>query len=121
MERQQFIIILPFMVTLYVGVNVLSGLYKRVWRFVNLTDAAAMAQSIAGAAFVCVVWRTLDPGTFTHGPIPFGVLLIHPFLAFIALVGVRLTRRTLVSACCRQKTAEPGRVRAPSGAVDWIR
>jgi FlaA1/EpsC-like NDP-sugar epimerase len=103
MERRQFIIVLPLVVTFYVGINVLSGLYKQVWRFVSLTDAAAMAQSVAGAAFVCVLWRSLDPGTFTQGPMPFGVLLIHPFLTFAALVGVRLTRRTLYQRAAARK------------------
>ena len=94
-ERQQFVLVLPFILTLYACVNALTGLYKRVWRFVDLTDAVAIAKSIAAAAFVCVLWRTLDSGAFTHGPIPFGVLLIHPLLTFTALVGVRLIRRTL--------------------------
>jgi FlaA1/EpsC-like NDP-sugar epimerase len=94
-ERRQFALILPFIVALYVGVNFLSGLYNRVWRFVNLTDAIAMARSIAGAAIVCLLWRTLDSGTLAHGPVPFGVLLIHPLLTFTGLVGVRLTRRAL--------------------------
>lgn len=94
-ERRQFALVLPFILALYGGVNVLSGLYKRVWRFINLTDAVAIGQSVAGAALVLVLWRTLDSGVLTHGPVPFGVLLIHPLLAFTALVGVRLTRRTL--------------------------
>jgi FlaA1/EpsC-like NDP-sugar epimerase len=94
-ERHQFVVVLPFILTLYVGVNIVSGLYNRVWRFVNLTDAVAIARAIASAAFICLLWRTLDSGAYTHGPIPFGVLLIHPLLTFTALVGVRLVRRTM--------------------------
>ncbi len=86
---------LPFVVSLYVGANIASGVYKRIWRFFGLNDAAAMAASVSVAFIVCFVWRVLDSGVFADTPVPFGVLAIHPLLAYTGLVEARLTRRIL--------------------------
>ena len=61
--QKQFIIVLPFAVSLYVGINFLSGLYNRVWRFFGLRDAAAMAICVSSAALVSGVWRLAYSGT----------------------------------------------------------
>ncbi len=93
--QKQFLTVLPFAVFLYSGVNVLLGIYNRVWRFTGLRDAAAIASSVACVALVGSLWRLTYSGVLTHGPVPFGVLLIHPFLTYSAMIGIRLTRRIL--------------------------
>jgi FlaA1/EpsC-like NDP-sugar epimerase len=89
---RQFVILLPFAVSLYVTSNYISGLYNLVWRFIEMRDAVAIANVVAPAATVLIMYRLIDSGPL---PIPLGVLLIHPFFTFSAFVGVRLTRRIL--------------------------
>ena len=53
----------------------------------------------------------LDAGVFAGTPVPFGVLVIHPFLVFVALVGGRLARRVLYDrAGAREQTSAPAAV-----------
>jgi FlaA1/EpsC-like NDP-sugar epimerase len=94
-SRRQFIIVVPFAVLLYTSVSVLSGLYNRVWRYVNLSDAVAMANVVAFSTLVSTLWRAFGSGALTAGVIPFGVLLIHPFIVFSVMIGVRMARRLL--------------------------
>jgi FlaA1/EpsC-like NDP-sugar epimerase len=94
-SRKQFLIVVPFAVLLYTTVSVVSGLYNRVWRYVNLSDAVAMANAVAFSTLVSTLWRAFDSGALTQGVIPFGVLLIHPFIIYSGMIGVRLARRLL--------------------------
>ena len=91
----QMLLVLPFAVLLYLAANVVSCGYKRVWRFVGLRDALAIANTVIAASVVALAWRVFDTGTFAGTPVPFGVLVIQPVLTFAALVGVRLMRRIL--------------------------
>jgi FlaA1/EpsC-like NDP-sugar epimerase len=102
----QLQLVLPFVVFLYVSLNVAFGIYKQVWRFFSLRDVQALASSVAIAFVVTVIWRFLvDPGIFADTPVPFGVLLIHPFLAFAAQSSARLTRRTLSERALSKRPA----------------
>jgi FlaA1/EpsC-like NDP-sugar epimerase len=92
---RQLEIVLPVAVLLYLILDVVTGAYDRVWRFFGLRDAAAIARVAMVSFLVSIVWRFVDPGVFAQTPIPIGILLIHPMLAFAALVGARLTRRVL--------------------------
>jgi FlaA1/EpsC-like NDP-sugar epimerase len=105
-DRQQ-LLLLPFAVSLYLTVNVLSGVYKRIWRFFGLRDARAIAQSVAMSFIVTCVWRILDPGLLARMPVPFGVLVIFPFFAFGALVSGRLARRVLYDRAGATKQPAP--------------
>ena len=69
--ERQLLLVLPFAVALYLAINVLAGVYKRIWRFFGLWDAAAIAHSVALAFLVSVLWRILDPGVLAghSGPV----------------------------------------------------
>jgi FlaA1/EpsC-like NDP-sugar epimerase len=105
----QLRLVLPFVVFLYVSLNVAFGMYKQVWRFFSLRDVQTLANSVGIAFLVTAIWRYLvDPGIFAATPVPFGVLLIHPFLAFTAQSCARLTRRTLYERALSKRPAAGG-------------
>jgi FlaA1/EpsC-like NDP-sugar epimerase len=94
-ERQQFALTVTFIVGLYLSSNAIWSPYDRVWRFFNLQDATDLLVSVCCAMFVTLSWRLFGPAHLTRGPIPTGVLLIHPVLTFSGWCAARLTRRRL--------------------------
>ena len=100
----QLVGLLPIAVLLYLAINLLTGVHKRVWRFLGLRDVAAIARAVAIAFVISCGWRVLDAGVFAGTPVPFGVLVIHPFLVFVALVGGRLARRVLYDRAGARET-----------------
>ena len=93
-DRQLFQVV-PFAIALSLGVNAATGLYRRVWRFFGIDDALAAARAVAIVFLCSALWRIFEPGMFSGTPVPFGVLLLFPFLAFTAMVAVRLARRAV--------------------------
>ena len=93
--NQQLLLVLPVVVLVYLAANVLSGSYRRIWRFFGLNDALVVAGGVAGGFLFCLVWRILDPGLFADTPVPYGVVAIHPFFTYVGLVEARIARRML--------------------------
>lgn len=108
MERQ-LQQVLPFAVFLFVAVNSLVGVYKHIWRFFGLRDAAQLASAVFVAFLVSLGWRLWGP-SFTGGAIPLGVVVLNPAFAFSAMAGGRLARRLLHT----HVTARPAVVAAKS-------
>ena len=108
---RQFLMVLPFAVALYLTSGYLSGLYNLVWRFIGVRDLEAIVDAIVPAAMISVMYRLVDPQAL---PVPFGVLFIHPFLAFSSFVMVRVSRRLLYDQAAvrsRRETAPAVRKR----------
>ena len=95
----------------------LSGVYKRIWRFFGLRDAAAIGHSVTLVFLISILWRVLDPGVFADTPVPFGVLVIHPFLAMRALVGVRMIRLVVYNRAGSKKQGDA--VAGSASACCW--
>jgi len=87
--------VLPFAVFLFVAVNSVVGVYKHIWRFFGLRDAAQLAAAVFVAFLVSMVWRLWGPSFSTGGVIPLGVVVLNPAFAFSAMAGGRLARRLL--------------------------
>jgi FlaA1/EpsC-like NDP-sugar epimerase len=94
---RQLVEVLPFAIALSLTINGLTGLYRRVWRFFAMQDAAATAGAVTLMFLASVMWRIFEPGTFAGEPIPFGVLLIFPFFAFGTMITARVARRVVYS------------------------
>jgi FlaA1/EpsC-like NDP-sugar epimerase len=110
---RQLLEVLPFAVFFSLAINGVTGLYRRVWRFFNMRDAAATAGAVTLVFLVSILWRVFEPRTFGGVAVPFGVLLIFPFFAFTTMIGARVTRRLIYNysnAMSQQGTsATPGR------------
>ncbi len=91
--EHQFKVLLPYMVILYVGMNLAWGVYSCIWRFTGFRESLLLAMSVSSAALVAILARILlledDPSV----RVPFGVLLGQPFLAFVGFLGLRTLRR----------------------------
>jgi len=89
----QFLLVLPYVVLIYVGINFVWGVYNFLWRFISLGESLIIAQSVASAAFFLVLLRILVLERYAALRVPYGVLLIQPVLAYSALLGARVLRR----------------------------
>ncbi len=103
---RQLLLALPFAVSLVLAINVVSGAYKRIWRFFTLRDAVAIGVSITLAFLISLLWRIFDPGILADTPVPFGVLMIHPVFSYAALVGVRMIRVVVHNRATTKKPRE---------------
>jgi FlaA1/EpsC-like NDP-sugar epimerase len=102
----QLLLLMPLAVSLHLSVSILSGVYKRIWRFFGLLDATALARSVALVFAIAIVWRVFEPGVLAGERVPYGILVIYSVLSFGALVGARLTRRILFERAGMPKPAQ---------------
>ncbi len=89
----QSLVILPYVVLLYAGMNWLWGVYSFIWQYTGLRETIVIALAVASSSAVLLLVRILF---FEESPsyrIPFGITVIHPALAFVGLLAVRALRR----------------------------
>jgi FlaA1/EpsC-like NDP-sugar epimerase len=92
--QRQLWIVLPGCVAVYIGVNHLCGIHSFIWRFTSLKEVLAIARAVAITATLLLLFRLFAYSEFLDGVrVPFGVLLVHPMLTYIGLVGIRTLRR----------------------------
>ncbi len=78
---------------LSVGSNYLWNVYSLIWRFTSLREALIIGQAVATAASITFVSRILILERLPSLRVPLGVLVIHPLLIFVAMLGIRVARR----------------------------
>ncbi len=91
--QKQFLLVVPYAVLLYLGMNMLWGVHSFVWRFTSLREALVIAQSVASAALIALVLRILVLESYDAVRVPFGVLIAHAALSYVGLLGARGLRR----------------------------
>ena len=92
--QQQAAFLVVFVMVIYVGSNYLWDVYSLVWRFTSLREALIIGQAVATATSIAFVFRILILGYLPVLIVPLGVLLFHPLLTYLAMLGVRVARRT---------------------------
>jgi FlaA1/EpsC-like NDP-sugar epimerase len=90
----------PYAVVLEYAVLFAFGVHRLSWRFVGLPDTRRiLAASAVGSVVLLGVRAAIGfvgaPVHLRYGVVPYGVLVINFALAFLAIAGVRFTRRTL--------------------------
>lgn len=108
----QLLVWIPLLVGGHLFVNVTLGVYRLVWRFVSLSDAIKVTQSLLLVTMVLLVARyfTPDYGKITELlRLPFGVIVTECLLATAGTLGFRVLRRFLYSYHRQSlsKTAKP--------------
>jgi len=91
--QAQFLLVAPYGIILYLGMNMLWGVHSFVWRFTSLREALVIAQSTASAALVVLVLRIMVLESFDALRVPFGVVIAHAAITYVGLLGVRGLRR----------------------------
>jgi FlaA1/EpsC-like NDP-sugar epimerase len=91
----------PYVVAIEYVILVAFGIHRYSWRYIGLREASRMALAVTTGAAVLlgirlVIGQISHTSSFGHQAlIPIGVLLINFALTFLAVTGVRVTRRML--------------------------
>lgn len=101
--QRQVVIMIPYCVTLYVGMNLAWRVYAFVWRFTSLREAIVLWLSVSASGLIMLLTRILYLEGDAALRIPFGVLLAEPGLTFIGFMSVRMLRRIQFNYIQRDK------------------
>jgi FlaA1/EpsC-like NDP-sugar epimerase len=103
--RQIALIGWAYVIGVEYGVLTAFGVPRFSWRYIGILETARVAAACAIATALLIGARLAFGTMFEPLIIPFGVLGTNCFLAFVALVGIRATRRVLGEAAERKKRA----------------
>ncbi|MFN8004544.1 MAG: nucleoside-diphosphate sugar epimerase/dehydratase [Acidobacteriota bacterium] len=108
LDAQRMFFALPYLIISRLAVNYLLGLYRRVWRYVNIQDGAHLAASVGVISAVLLVLRLLIADSRSMWAFPIGTIAIDFLLATIGMLGVRLVWRVTCENAARAKTHDSG-------------
>jgi lipopolysaccharide/colanic/teichoic acid biosynthesis glycosyltransferase len=94
-QMAAFIMILPAM---RLATNAVFGVYRMIWRYVNLVDAAILLASLSSVTGLLVALRLLLPvgdPTAHFFQMPLGVIVLEYLLSFGGALGLRALRRAM--------------------------
>jgi FlaA1/EpsC-like NDP-sugar epimerase len=84
---------LPVVVLIFVGANLVNGIYWRVWHFAGLSDALALVRAVA-LALAAVLVIDIAIGMPLHKrPVPLSVVLAGSAFTLLAMGAIKLTPR----------------------------
>jgi len=106
--QHQLLLILPYMVFLYMGINLCWRVYSLVWRFTGLREGLVLLLSTASSGLVALTVRILFLQQYTPLHVPFGIMLAQPPLTFIGFLTTRMTRRIQYNYLIRNKSEGSG-------------
>ncbi len=105
---QQSAFLACFVVAIYLVSNYLWEVYSLVWRFTSLGEAVIIGQAVFTGASVTALGRILILEQMPSLRIPLGVLLIHPLLTLVGMLGLRTVRRIQFRNRSRRGSAPSG-------------
>ncbi len=91
--QKQFWVVLPYLILLYLGLNLALGVYAFVWRFTSLREAVVLGLAVGSSGLLALLARILVLNERPAVRIPFGVLIATPILCYIGFLGARTLRR----------------------------
>jgi FlaA1/EpsC-like NDP-sugar epimerase len=94
-EDYQMWFVLPWVMVGGVAINWLTGVYKRIWRYINLTDAIVVVRGVAIFSTLLWILRLLPATLVGIFRVPRSVILIEFVLVASASLSVRILRRAL--------------------------
>jgi FlaA1/EpsC-like NDP-sugar epimerase len=95
---KQFLLWLPYLVALRLYVNWRMGIYRFIWRYVSLSDAIAIIQSLSMVTAVLLALRLLYAGWLPFAArlrIPLTVIALEFLISSMGCLGARALRRVL--------------------------
>ncbi len=91
---KQGLFYLPYVIVLYLGVNYLWKVYSFVWRFTGVREMFWIGCSVASCGILMFIFRAaLFEEHYISLRVPYGVLILHPVLTGIGMIGARGLRR----------------------------
>ena len=91
--QQQAAFLVVLVMGLYVGSNYVWNVYSLIWRFTSLRETLIIGQAVATAASLILVSRILILEQLPALRVPLGVLVVHPLLTLVGMLGIRVARR----------------------------
>ncbi|MCK5799697.1 MAG: hypothetical protein KAI47_21050, partial [Deltaproteobacteria bacterium] len=119
---KQLLLLAPYVVLLRLGLYIVFGVYRLLWRYISIKDLPRIAGAIAAGTAALVLLRATFPWflsatglTFNESftRIPYGVLIMEMVFSFGGAVALRLLWRILTERKARvQKLATRSSVAA---------
>lgn len=106
---QQLLFWLPILVSLRLGTHFAFGTYKRVWRFVSISDAMEITKSIAMVSVFSLTLRLAAPSDGAIREllrIPISIIALEGLMSLSFALGIRALRRLQYAY---QRKAEPSK------------
>jgi FlaA1/EpsC-like NDP-sugar epimerase len=91
----QMWLLLPFIMAGRVLTSSLLRMYRMVWRFIGLVDAAKLARNYLIFSVLLLFLRYDTPHSFALVQVPLGVIIIECLLSIFGCLGIRAFRRLL--------------------------
>jgi FlaA1/EpsC-like NDP-sugar epimerase len=114
-EWRQMLMQLPYVLLIQLIALRLSGVQTFIWRYIGMAEVAGFMNAAAWSALPLFILRLGLPEAAAGYRVPLSVIVIDTLIAFVALMGVRVMRRTLYERDKRLST--PGSRRRPKKAV----
>jgi FlaA1/EpsC-like NDP-sugar epimerase len=86
---------IPFVVGARIAANHYFGLSRRVWRYVNISDAVRIHLSVTAVSVILLVMRITLATSHKILTLPFGIIAFDYLLAGAGMLGVRVLRRII--------------------------
>jgi UDP-GlcNAc:undecaprenyl-phosphate GlcNAc-1-phosphate transferase len=90
--KQYYLMTIPLVLTIKMGIFYLSGLYKGAWRYTSVSDVVKMLKAVALGCFVSALVLWAIPG---YGVMSLSVLVIDFNILFFLVTGARTSFRIL--------------------------
>jgi len=105
-NTRQLVVLLPYMILLYLGFNMLWRIYNFIWRLTSLREALVLSLSIGSSALTALLVRILFLESYPSLQVPLGVLLAQPLLTLLGMLAARVARRMHYNYLARERAEE---------------
>jgi FlaA1/EpsC-like NDP-sugar epimerase len=107
-EADRMFLVLPYLVVTRIGVNYLMGLYRCVWRYVSIPDAAHLSSSVGIISVILLAMRLAFAGIYPLLTVPISIIVIDFMLTSSLMLGARLFWRVTCENAARARTHSNG-------------
>lgn len=94
-EQINLLVQLPFVVVLQVIALRTFGAHRFIWRYTSTRDAATIAKTLAGVLMLMLVARSFYSVLHASVIVPISISILDFVLAYVGVLGVRMTRREM--------------------------
>lgn len=112
-DGQRMLFLLPYLIAARIFVNYYTGIYKRVWRYVSISDGTQLANTVGVCSAVLLALRLLFEEVNGMLTVPISIIVMDFVLTTCGMLGARLLWRVACEnasrAITRRSTHQPQR------------
>jgi FlaA1/EpsC-like NDP-sugar epimerase len=102
-DGHRMVFLLPYLIAARLFVNYYTGIYKRIWRYVSISDGSQLAQTVGIVSAILLSLRLLYEEVNSLLTVPIGTIVIDFVLTTCGMLGVRLLWRVLCENASRAR------------------